>query len=257
MRDPLDERVAQLKVSEQTPAMEEERAELEQPRRRCGSKTSLGSRGMSSLPSGDRPLLVRLARSLAFESLMSTCILANCITVGMWAHQLVTGQFGSELVFATDLAEHIFVALFVAELALKAKVYGLRSYVPWNPLTRANFVDAMLVIVTGVGFTWLLPLCALIFGFDSQAGPFKTLTVFRTVRLARLVRVFQRVPMFREAWMLIRGLSDSSRTLFWTCIVIFLVTYVFAIVGLATLCVELQAPFRRDASRGVVGVPPG
>jgi len=53
--------------------------------------------------------------------------------------------------------------------------------------------------------------------------------------------VFQRSPLFHEAWMLIRGLGDSSRTLFWTCIVIFLVTYVFAVVGLATLVVDLQA----------------
>lgn len=40
--------------------------------------------------------------------------------------------------------------------------------------------------------------------------------------------------------MLIRGLGDSVRTLFWTCVVIFFVTYVFAIFGLVIIVGELQ-----------------
>jgi len=39
--------------------------------------------------------------------------------------------------------------------------------------------------------------------------------------------------------MLIRGLSDSARTLLWTCVVIFFVTYVFSIFGLVMVVTNL------------------
>jgi len=201
--------------------------------------------GMSG-STAQRSFLGRVVRSLPFESFMSACILANCVTVGVWAHQLVTSDFSPEVERFTEALEHSFVAIFLVELLLKVKVYGCGMFKPGSPNNRSNFVDMMLVLVTGLLFTWVVPLCALIFGFDSSAGAFKTLTVLRTVRLARLVRVFQRSPLFREAWMLIRGLGDSSRTLLWTCLVIFLVTYVFAIVGLATLVTELQAIRQQD-----------
>jgi len=41
--------------------------------------------------------------------------------------------------------------------------------------------------------------------------------------------------------MLIRGLGDSSRTLFWTVVVVFFVTYGFAIFGLKLIVEPLQA----------------
>lgn len=208
-----------------------------------GSRSSIGSMFSATSKASGVPLtlLEKMVRSLCFESMLSACIVANCITVGIWAHQLTTNQFSPHLMTVLESLEHFFVAVFLVELALKWRVFGRQAFVPVDSATRSNFSDMLLVLFTGLGFTWILPLCGLIFGFDSSAGPFKTLTVLRTIRLARLVRVFQRVPLFREAWLLIRGLSDSSRTLFWTIIVIFLVTYVFAIIGLSTIVVQLQA----------------
>lgn len=54
----------------------------------------------------------------------------------------------------TDIAEHIFLAIFVIELVLKIKVYGWSSYCPTNPMTRGSFIDMMPVTVTGVLFRW-------------------------------------------------------------------------------------------------------
>merc|ERR1719221_1184186 len=83
----------------------------------------------------------------------------------------------------------------------------------------------MLVIVTGIIVNWALPLMQHFFSWEVSADA---------------LRVFRKVPIFREAWLLIRGLKDSIRTLFWTCVVICLVTYAFAIFGLVTMVVELQ-----------------
>lgn len=209
------------------------------PKLRLSTRSMMMDSYISVAP--DRPFLHRLVRSFYFESAMSCCILANCITVGIWAHQVATNQFSATIMQAQEMAEHCFVAVFLLELMLKLKALGFRAYRPLDPQTRGSFFDAMLVITTGLLFTWILPLLGWLAGFDTSGGPFKTLSVLRTIRLARLVRVFTGSPLFREAWMLIRGLSDSSRTLFWTIVVIFLVTYVFAIVGVSTLVPELMA----------------
>jgi len=50
--------------------------------------------------------------------------------------------------------------------------------------------------------------------------------------------------------MLIRGLSDSSRTLFWTVVVIFFVTYTFGIFGLVMVVSELQVSLEFYAGEG-------
>merc|ERR1712187_642740 len=42
-----------------------------------------------------------------------------------------------------------------------------------------------------------------------------------------------------EAWILIRGLTTSLTTLFWTCVVICFVTYIFAIFGCSLISNQL------------------
>jgi len=48
------------------------------------------------------------------------------------------------------------------------------------------------------------------------------------VRLARAVRL---LPSFKEMWLLLRGLTDSLRTLLWTLVIIIGVLYIFAIAA--------------------------
>jgi len=49
--------------------------------------------------------------------------------------------------------------------------------------------------------------------------------------------------------MLIRGLSDSVRTLFWTCVVVCFVTYIFAIFGLLAIIMPLQERYNELLSQ--------
>jgi len=184
-------------------------------------------------PRKKAPLLKRFILSPHFESFICMCILANCATMGFEAHQQVTNEFSQTIVFSLVVLEHLFTLAFTVEFVLRLKVFGYQDFVPTSAERRSNFMDACLVIFTGILFTWVIPLVTFILGVSSTGGFLQTLSVLRAARLARLVRVVQRVPVFREAWMLVRGLSDSARTLFWTCVVIFFVTYVFAIFGLA------------------------
>ncbi|CAJ1396311.1 unnamed protein product [Effrenium voratum] len=103
-----------------------------------------------------------------------------------------------------------------------------------------NLMDAIIVLVSGVIFGWVFPLIAWISGQDISAGFLRTISVLRAMRLLRIVRVIQRMPMFREVWLLLRGLTSSLRTLVWTVAVIFVLTYLFAILGCWLIGAEMK-----------------
>jgi len=134
----------------------------------------------------------------------------------------------------------LFTAFFLSECLLRFQVYGLHGFRMTSVEGRANSLDAFLVFFTGVLISWFIPLLRLVTGWKGNSDFLRTLTVFRAIRLARLFHVFRRVPLFRDAWMLIKGLGDSSRTLFWTIIVILFVTYGFSIFGLKLIAEPLR-----------------
>jgi len=98
-----------------------------------------------------------------------------------------------------------------------------------------NFLDAVIVLVTGVLTVWILPLFK-----TANSGALRAISILRICRLVRLVRVFAKVKMFHEVWQLMRGLTESMRTLFWTIVVISCITYVFAVFGVVLISSELQ-----------------
>lgn len=84
----------------------------------------------------------------------------------------------------------------------------------------SNLLDGCLVWFTGVLPTWILV------GQSSDVRKFTALRAFRLLRVARVVRSN---PAFKEMWLLLRGLGDSMRTLFWTIVVMVFVNYLFGI----------------------------
>lgn len=182
-----------------------------------------------------------------FEGFFSAIIFLNCITMGLEAEQDVKGPINNFSEGILMVSEHLFTAFFTIELMFKFAGYGCSAFTPSFPDGKWNIADVFLVLVTGVLFTWILPILSSIFDFDNEGGAVSTLTIFRSVRLLRLVRVLQRLPAFREAWLLMRGLLDSTRVLLWTVMVIFFITYIFAILGLVTVSKELVS--RRDSAQ--------
>ena len=66
-----------------------------------------------------------------------------------------------------------------------------------------NFFDAFLVWGTGVLLVWVLEPLSI------SAGFMRNLTVLRAFRLMRVARVVKNMAMFKEMWMLLKGLVDS------------------------------------------------
>lgn len=191
----------------------------------------------------------RLVKSLNFESLFAVFILFNCANMGIQAHEMVNpNTFSAGVKLSSSVLEHICTLVFFIEFLMRFYAYGWRSYIPTTAEGRGNLLDAVLAVVTGVIFTWVVPLVQLALGSRDSQSSANALTIVRVIRLTRLFRIFHRVPWFREAWIIIRGAVSSGQTLFWTCCLIILVTYIFAIFGLNSLTVELQGHLHETSS---------
>jgi hypothetical protein len=181
------------------------------------------------------PQMAGFVNSNRFEAIIGACIVANCATMGIQA-ELLLGKAGP-LESVVGVSDHVFTAIFLLELLLRISFQGWRIYAPFSSWGGSiyNFMDMLLVIVTGVVANWVLPL----FGIAGTVE-IQLLTVLRAFRLIRLVRVAQRIDSFHDVWLLLRGLMESGRVLFWTVVVIFFITYMFAIFGVVLIGVELQ-----------------
>jgi hypothetical protein len=62
--------------------------------------------------------------------------------------------------------------------------------------------------------------------------------VLRILRLARLARALRLLVQFKELWMLVRGLLSSARTMVYTAIIIFIILYVFACLGMELITTD-------------------
>jgi len=193
---------------------------------------------------GTQTCLGRVASSSYFDWVFSALIVLNCCFLGIQAHANAAWDDWDQIhKVPIMVVEYVFTSLFLVEVVWKIHVYGLHSFWPTGTDSRYNFVDLILALVPGLLLTWVLPGVARVLGFDSsQSG--RTLTVLRVARLARLARMFYRVPLLKDAWLLIRGLSDSALTLLWTVVVITLVTYIFAIFGLTVITAPLKQKYQ-------------
>lgn len=207
----------------------------------------MNSETTRSRRSGQPPTrLAKVVRGQVFDISFSILIMVNCVTMGMQADSLVN-VYSTDVELVTNIAENILVFLFTFEIAARLKVFGCGEY--FNLRTSEgwfNFFDAIIVLVSGPIFGWVFPLVELLTGEEFSAGFLRTLSVFRALRLLRIVRVIQRMPMFREVWLLLRGLTSSLRTLLWTVIVIFVLTYLFAILGCWIISAEIQQQIENE-----------
>lgn len=217
---------------------------LGRPQRRRTSKTSSASN--STLSDIRFPRIASVVKSKYFEMIIGVVIVINCITMGIEAELLLDKAKGAELV--AQVSEHVITTLFCAELGLKLLVFGWRKYLPM-PGTIWNFLDALLVVFTGVIPVWIMPILRV----TSAGSTLQTLTVLRALRLARLVRVVQKFEAFHEVWLLLRGLMESGRVLFWTVVVIFFITYMFAVFGVVLLSTQIKDEYD-DVVGGGAGV---
>ncbi|CAE8691877.1 unnamed protein product, partial [Polarella glacialis] len=173
-----------------------------------------------------------------FEGSFCVVICLNCMTIGIIAHyEVQTGGVPHGLAGFLAVCEHVITLIFTLELILRVRALGFNRFLPTSSANMWNFIDA-LIVVGGIVFTWIIPLLTLL-GLHTDISSARSLTALRAVRLLRLAYVVRKVEVLHEIWVLIRGMFDSLRVLFWTIVVIFFITYIFAVFGLTLLSKQI------------------
>jgi len=200
------------------------------------------------------PFLVQMIESSYFELIVGFLIAFNCITIAMevqycpavnslrWKPQDDSPYAGASLsdrltkvqsgewnkyepskecpAEFLQISEYALTGLFVVEFFLRVLVFGKYYY-----CSMSRLFDAFLVWVTGALVVCILePL-------NASPANVRMFTMLRAFRLMRVARLVQGNPMLKQAWVLMKGLAESMKTLFWTIVVIFFFNFAFAIVA--------------------------
>ncbi|CAE8604094.1 unnamed protein product [Polarella glacialis] len=166
------------------------------------------------------PILKKIVHSLRFDCVFGACIGLNSIVSGADA---MYGK-GEERSIVITLGENLFVFIFVLEWCLRITA---DTWVwVFHPM---NCFDTFVVWVTGVLVLWILEPVGL------EINLLRRLGTLRVLRLARLARAVRTRGFFKELWMLVSGMMECTRLLFWSFVIIGTVHFVFAVAIMETI----------------------
>lgn len=151
------------------------------------------------------PTLARIVSSPIFEGAVAVLIISNCFCIGLQVDRDSDSEF-------FELLDKIFTLCFLTELVLRAIVENWTFF-----LVRGNYLDIFLVTV------------ALLQMANSAWDFFRKLTVLRTLRLARVVKVVRYRPELKDMVELIEGTVNNTSTVLWTMVMVLGMLYFFAI----------------------------
>jgi hypothetical protein len=159
-----------------------------------------------------------------FDIAMGLIIILNSATIGVETSYTVRGD---AIPMSLVVIEYLFLFLYVVELSLRFHAVGVKESL------SSNWVKFDTVLVVSGLANFVLTLVSLGGGaMEVAVGNMNMLKMLRLVRLARTVRV---VVQFRTMWLLVQGLMHALLPMFWTCILMMMVVYIFAILGMETV----------------------
>jgi hypothetical protein len=169
--------------------------------------------------------VVRFQHGCAFDNAIAMVILASSVCVGVEIQCDLDGSVTcAEL---THNLEHFFLVIFVLELLIRSFAEGL------GILKNGWFrFDA---ILTGVGVisSWVIePILRNTLDGSESLGILSQVVILRALRFLRLVRALRFFEQFQEMWKLANGLMRSFRTVLSAVILMVIVVYIFACIGI-------------------------
>mmetsp|Transcript_29669 Transcript_29669/g.81204 ORF Transcript_29669/g.81204 Transcript_29669/m.81204 type:complete len:856 (-) Transcript_29669:194-2761(-) len=187
------------------------------------------SRSMSRLELGDSKLR-RFVRSQQFVGVCSTVVVLNALFIGLETHYRVTSLF-DEIEPSTYgvWMQRGFCVLFVVELTLRIAAEKRGFF--YGPDCKWNMFDALLVIFAVAELvTDFIRHMGYAAQFNaSHVMPARILRLMRVIRVTRVLRLVKIIHSLRMMMMLI---VNSLVSLFWACMVLILVMYLFGITFL-------------------------
>lgn len=150
-----------------------------------------------------------------FEFFMLFVILVNIVCLGFETSQAVMEKYGTVL----NAVDTICLGIFCIELALKIIAFNKDFF-----RSKWNVFDAVIVLVS------LAPTF-------SYFTVFKAVKVFRSVRIVRALRSIKSIRTFKlvvgleHLQVVLKAIVKSIPGIMWTCIMLFIFYYIYAIVG--------------------------
>jgi voltage-gated sodium channel len=148
--------------------------------------------------------LRRIVEAKPFQYFIIAVIVANTIVLGLETDQGLMREYGS--VFTT--LNVWFVAIYVVEIVMKLVVYRGKFFADgWN------IFDFLIVVIS------VIP----------TAGVFSGLRILRVFRVLRALRLISGVKQLRK---IVSSILRSLPGIGWTVLLMILIYYIFAIVGI-------------------------
>eukprot|EP00930_Biecheleria_cincta_P055749 TRINITY_DN42027_c0_g1_i1.p1 TRINITY_DN42027_c0_g1~~TRINITY_DN42027_c0_g1_i1.p1 ORF type:complete len:494 (+),score=91.05 TRINITY_DN42027_c0_g1_i1:225-1706(+) len=160
-----------------------------------------------------------------FDALIGIVILVNSVTVGVQASFELQGL--NTDIFE-NLLEHVFLGIYTVELLMRFFTMGYKC------LHNGWVVFDFVLVCMGVLTSWILVpiLVAASNGKIQDIDGLAPLMVLRVLRILRLARSLRLIVQFQTLWMLVRGLLTSAGPIFYTFVLLALMLYVFACMGI-------------------------
>lgn len=148
---------------------------------------------------GARSALERLVYHPLFERVILGVIILNAITLGLETSKSVMTQAGTLL----EVLDHIMIAIFVAELAMRMIALGRRFWT--DPWCLFDFAVVAITLVPATG----------------------NLSILRALRILRAMRLISAVPSVRRVVSsLLTAIPSMSAVIF----LLLLINYIFAVM---------------------------
>eukprot|EP00435_Cladocopium_sp_Y103_P073113 s48_g42.t1 len=234
----------QLRKSHQAvaEALDEEAAVTLDPVRQLARKGTANLINSDELPAW-RKLCHKFVSWPGFDSFIGMIILANGLTIG------VDTQVQARIPLGCDdncvcvhpgtvcrladpwvaIVDYAFFGIYILELVLRFCAFGPR-------VVKSNWVKFDMFLVASATADILLKATAV------EAEFLKQVMLVRLLRLARLARLVRLIVQFQTLWKLVNGLMSCANTLFWTFLLMSILSYIGALFGMDLCDYDLSLP---------------
>ena len=159
----------------------------------------------------DREKLKDIVESRTFQLFIAGVICLNAIGIGC---ETANPPYEAHIVLAS--IDFICLLVYIIEAAMKLKVYGLAYFKDgWNIFDFSIIVVSLIVLVLAI-LQLAIPV---------------PVQIARTIRVLRIVRVFKLVSIFSRLRFIVEAIGRSIPGVLWTCLLLFIVMYVFDVTG--------------------------
>lgn len=160
------------------------------------------------------PTLLLIVHNGIFELFIALSILFNCVIIGVQADQM------KEETQWITIAGHAMTGVFLVEIVLRILVYGYQRVIlksVWH------FFDFLIVLLTS-----FIVMCVLIWPALALSS-YRFVQVLRILRITKVLQVVRALPMFKTAWLLIKGITESASTLLWSTGIGLFTVFIFGV----------------------------